>query len=119
MEYSYNENIEIKSIFPGKDFDNLYNKLLEKKYLNEPLKYITNDCSYGITIISDSPEIYCKYHGNRINTNNYESLGSSIRYYRSDYSSFGFFVLICCIILAICISIVKGNIKKLIKRRSK
>lgn len=119
IEYCDNEKIEIKSIYPGKDFDILYNKLLEKKYFNEPLSYRTSDCSYGITIISGSPEIYCKYHGNIINTREYESICSGIYYYRNHYSDMGMVILVCCVFIGICISILKAIIKKFIKLNSK
>ena len=119
MKYCDKEKIEIKSIYPGKDFDNLYNKLLDKKYFKEPLKYRTADCSFGITIISGSPEIYCKYHGNIINTREFESINSSNNYYRNHYLDVGIVILVCCVFIGICNSIVKTIIQKFIKLNSK
>lgn len=111
------ENIEIKSIYPGKDFDDLYNKLLEKKYVDKPLRYETSECSYGITIISDFPEIYCKYHGNLLNTNKYESLCSRIHFYKNQYGGgIGRLAFVFCLVLYF-ILIVKSITKKVIKRR--
>ena len=111
--YKYEE--ESKSIYLGKDFDDLYNKLLEKKYVDKPIYYRTSDCSYGITLKSDSIEIYCKYHGNKKNTNEYENMCSR-QYFVRKYSNDGFLEFICCIVLSVALSFIKSLVKKSSKK---
>ena len=105
IDYYNFEPLEIKSIYPGKDFEDFYNKLLEKKYVDKPLSYETSKCSYGITIISDEPVIYCKYHGNSMNRQNYESIWSSIHFLKR--YTLGFYVFLCCLVIGVFIIIVK------------
>ena len=108
--YSDDENITIKDTFPGTEFENLCKKLLEKKYLDKPVKYPTKDCSYGITIISGDPKIYCKYHGNAENCSRFESMSANKYYaHTNDYGTLVFFG---CGILALAISELKTAIKK-------
>ena len=108
--YFEKETTERKDYFTGKEFESLYNKLLEKKYFDKPIKYKSQQCSYGIAIISDETIVYCKYHGNHINTNKFESMSAS-KYYSHKYD-YGFLVMIGCGILGIVISTLKALIKK-------
>lgn len=111
--YSYNENITIKDTFPGTEFENLCKKLSEKKYLDKPVDYPTKDCSYGITIISGDPQIYCKYHGNAKNCSRFESM--SVNKYYAHTNDYGILVFLGCGILAFAISTSKTVIKKVKK----
>ena len=108
--YFEKETAKMKDYFPGKEFESFYNKLLEKKYFDKPIKYKSQQCSYGITIISDEAIIYCKYHGNPVNTNKFETM--SARKYYSHMHDYGFLVMMGCGILAIAISSLKTLIKK-------
>ena len=108
--YSNKENITIKDTFPGKEFESLYNKLLEKKYINNQVRYPCKDCSYGITIISGTNTIYCKYHGNNENCKIFESMSAG-KYY-AYMNNYGTIVFIGCSFLALSISIFKSILKK-------
>ena len=104
------DNNDIKPIFPGKEFEDFYNKLLEKKYFDKPLYKHTRECSYGLTIVNDDFNVYCKYHGNRTNTDKFNSMSAN-KYY-SHHNDYGILVCLACIVLGGVISSVKAAIKK-------
>ena len=113
-KYFNDENIDnsnIKSLLPGKEFEDFYNKLLNKKLFDKPLHYGTKQCSYGLTIVEDNLLIYCQYHGNTVNTDKFETM-SARNYYSHSHDSSSTIIFFICIILAFIISSVKKIIRK-------
>ena len=112
MNYS-EDNYHDKIILPGKQFEDLYNKLLKENVFDKPISYPTKDCSYGITLVSGEPMIYCKYHGNKENALAFNSINSSI--YFANRDSTYLFIFFVCSILAVIIGLFKNIIKKINK----
>lgn len=53
----------IDTALPGNDFEKLESKLIDMQYLKEPLKWSTEDCSYGYVVTSENSCVFCKKHG--------------------------------------------------------
>ncbi len=109
-------NYSFQSTLPDERFKELCNILLEKKYIKEPFRYYSNDCSYGL-IFSDSnePRIYCKYHGNAENAGKFSSM-SSARYSAGKKEGFYLILVIVCSIPGAIIISIKAAYRKLSKK---
>ncbi len=62
--YNLDHKEQIGITLPGGDYEELENKLIQDKYLKEPLDVPEDDCSYGYIKDSDDDYIiFCKVHG--------------------------------------------------------
>ena len=109
-KYFFEQSITPKPIFPGKEFEDFYNILLEKKYFDKPLYHPQKSCSYGLTVINDYPIVYCAYHGNNINTDYFETM--SARKYYASANDYGILIAMGGLILGLIISISRNAVKK-------
>ena len=109
-------NYSFQSTLPDERFKELCNILLEKKYIKEPFRYYSNDCSYGLIISdSDEPRIYCKYHGNAENAGNFSGM-SSARYLAGKRGGFYLLLAFACAIPGSIIISIKAAYRKLSKK---
>ena len=102
---SEKENRSITPVLPGEEFNILYKELIEKKYLNKSSDYDSKYCSYGITIISGKPKVYCSKHGNTENCEKFSSLSAN-SYYAFNLKP-SVFVFIGCVVLGTVIGLIK------------
>ena len=114
-EYYNKENRKIEPILPRKEFENIYNIVLEKKYLKKTIEFYEKECSYGITIISGEPKIYCRYHGNSENCSAFGTM--SANNYFSPTLELGFFIFIGCLVLSFLISCIKMSFRVIKKNK--
>ena len=61
--YNANTLKWIEMALPGKDFEELEELLTKNWYLNNPIKLLTPECSYGYITVDKKEIVFCKHHG--------------------------------------------------------
>ena len=84
--------------------------------MKEPLKYPTDDCSYGIAIIGGKSKLYCKYHGDANNVKAFSNM--SVKSYFMGRQEYGILIFMGSGFLSIIIIIIKSIIYAFISKKA-